>query len=232
MSGYVPFNSPILAGMLMNNPSMPQLIFFQWLNQSHNACVNYANRNASKPTEISRFLKGYTSAVTAAISLSVGLTIGIKKASFFTPSVRSRLLRFVPLPAVMTASTLNVVLMRIHELDEGIDVMDKTGRVVGNSKLAAKNALQDMAVTRMVLPVPLLLFPSISMGFIEKTAFLKRNPRLSMPINILLCTLSFFVTLPATLAIFPQMSEIKTENLEEEIRKNCSDETLFYNKGL
>ena len=48
MSGYVPFNAPILAGLLIPNPSMGQLVFWQWLNQSHNACVNYANRNATK----------------------------------------------------------------------------------------------------------------------------------------------------------------------------------------
>lgn len=48
MSGYVPFNSPILAGLLMPSPTMAQTIFWQWLNQSHNACVNYANRNATK----------------------------------------------------------------------------------------------------------------------------------------------------------------------------------------
>lgn len=48
MSGYVPFNSPILAGLLMPNPTMAQTVFWQWLNQSHNACVNYANRNATK----------------------------------------------------------------------------------------------------------------------------------------------------------------------------------------
>ena len=48
MSGYVPFNSPILAGLLMPNPSLAQTVFWQWLNQSHNACVNYANRNATK----------------------------------------------------------------------------------------------------------------------------------------------------------------------------------------
>jgi len=52
MSGYVPFNSPILAGLLMPAPTMAQTIFWQWLNQSHNACVNYANRNATKVVKI------------------------------------------------------------------------------------------------------------------------------------------------------------------------------------
>lgn len=232
MSGYVPFNSPILAGLLMNNPTIPQLIFWQWLNQSHNACVNYANRNATKPTNMKRFVKGYSCAVTAAISLGVGLNLGIKNASFFSKTMKSMLLRFTPLPAVMTASTLNVVLMRIHELEEGIDVIDKQGNVIGNSKLAAKYALKEMAITRAVLPIPLLLFPSLAMSYIEKSSLLKKNPRLGMPINIGLCSLSFFITLPATLAIFPQLSEVKIEDLEAELQKKCSDETLFYNKGL
>ena len=117
---------------------------------------------------MSRFVKGYTCAVTAAISLGVGLNLGIKKASFLSQASRSLLLRFTPLPAVCTASTLNVILMRIHELDEGIDVMDKSGNIVGNSKLAAKSALKEMAITRCVLPIPLLLLPSLAMSYIEK----------------------------------------------------------------
>ncbi len=48
----------------------------------------------------------------------------------------------MPVPAVVTASTLNVLLMRLHELDEGIDVIDQSGNVLGTSKIAAKNALK------------------------------------------------------------------------------------------
>lgn len=232
MSGYVPFNSPILAGLLINNPTVPQTIFWQWLNQSHNACVNYANRNASKPTQMSRFIKGYTCAVTAAISLGVGLNVFIKKNKIFSQTTKSLLLRFTPLPAVCIASTLNVVLMRLHELDEGIDVLNKDGETLGTSKLAAKVALKDMAITRAVLPVPLLIIPSMVMSLVEKTSMLKKNPRLHMPINIVVCAVSFFFSLPATLAIFPQMSEIHVKDLETEIQRQCSEKTLYYNKGL
>ena len=46
--------------------------------------------------------------------------------------------RFIPYPAVACASTLNTVLMRNHELREGIEVVDEHGNVVGTSKIAAK----------------------------------------------------------------------------------------------
>lgn len=122
----------------------------------------------TKPANTTKFLQGYGSAVTAAISLGVGLNLGIKKASFFSPAMKSMLLRYTPLPAVMCASTLNVILMRIHEIDEGIDVVNKAGQIVGASKLAAKSALKEMAITRATLPIPLLLFPAISMSYLEK----------------------------------------------------------------
>jgi len=37
-----------VVGMLLPRLTFPQMIFWQWLNQSHNACFNYANRNATK----------------------------------------------------------------------------------------------------------------------------------------------------------------------------------------
>lgn len=232
MSGYVPFNSPILAGLLIPNPTMGQTIFWQWLNQSHNACVNYANRNATKPTNLSTFLQGYTGAVTAAITISVGLNVLLKRVSNLAPATKSMIQRFVPLPAVMTASTLNVILMRKHECNEGIDVLDKNGQVIGTSKVAAKKALTEMAISRAALPIPLLAIPPIVMTMLEKTALLKKNPRLHMPFNILVCSITFFFALPATIAIFPQMSEVRTQDLEKDIQEKTNEKVVFYNKGL
>lgn len=37
-----------------------------------------------------------------------------------------------------TASVLNVILMRKHEAAQGIDVLDKSGKIVGTSRKAAK----------------------------------------------------------------------------------------------
>uniref|UniRef100_A0A1I8IYY0 Sideroflexin-5 n=1 Tax=Macrostomum lignano TaxID=282301 RepID=A0A1I8IYY0_9PLAT len=167
MSGFVPYGTPIVVGLLLPHSRLWHTVFWQWLNQSHNAAVNYANRNASKETPVSRFLTGYVGAVSAAVSIAVGLTVVIRKANTLPPATKMLIQKFVPLPAVSTASTLNVLLMRNSELSEGIEVFDENRQVVGTSKVAAKRALFDTAKTRAILPVPLLLIPPLVMTFLE-----------------------------------------------------------------
>ncbi|KAK6174322.1 hypothetical protein SNE40_017625 [Patella caerulea] len=232
MSGYVPFGSPMVVGLLLPNPSLGSIVFWQWLNQSHNACVNYANRNASKPTPTSRFIMGYVGAVTSAVSIAVGLKSLIKKASRFSPATKLLIQRFVPFPAVATASTCNVILMRNNELSEGIEVVDKDGKVVGTSLIAAKKALKETAITRMFLPAPILVLPPIIMGLFERTKFLKTYPKMHLPINAVVCTAAFGLALPVAIAMFPQYSQVSTKDLEPNFSTSTDEDTLFYNKGL
>ncbi|GAB0187896.1 sideroflexin-5 [Grus japonensis] len=145
MSGYIPFGTPIVVGLLLPNQTLASTVFWQWLNQSHNACVNYANRNATK----------------------VGLNVLVQRANKFTPATRLLIQRFVPFPAVASANICNVVLMRHTELEEGIDVLDSNGNIVGSSRIAAKHALLETALTRVVLPMPILVLPPIIMSILE-----------------------------------------------------------------
>lgn len=232
MSGYVPFGTPICVGLLLPNPTMAQTIFWQWLNQSHNACVNYANRNATKPTSMQTFMQGYAGATTAAVSIAIGLTLLVRRAQAFKPATRMLIQRFVPFPAVATASVTNVLLMRRHEVHQGIEVLDSKGAVVGTSKNAAKKCLLEMAVTRFFLPAPILLIPPAVLTQLEKTRWMKRYPFMNLPLNTILCTLSFGLALPLAISIFPQISEISREKLEPEIQQATQDPVLFYNKGL
>ncbi|XP_024619765.1 sideroflexin-5 isoform X2 [Neophocaena asiaeorientalis asiaeorientalis] len=167
-AGYIPFGTPIVVGLLLPNQTLASTVFWQWLNQSHNACVNYANRNATKPSPASKFIQGYLGAVISAVSIAVGLNVLVQKANKFTPATRLLVQRFVPFPAVASANICNVVLMRYGELEEGIDVLDGDGNLVGSSKIAARHALLETALTRVVLPMPILVLPPIVMSMLEK----------------------------------------------------------------
>ncbi|XP_046371492.2 sideroflexin-5-like [Haliotis rufescens] len=232
MSGNVPFGAPIVTGLLLPNPSMFHTIFWQWLNQSHNAGINFCNRNATKETPTSRFLIGYCGAVTSALSIAVGLNLLIRKAHKFRPATKLLIQKFIPFPAVATASTCNVLLMRNFELSEGIEVFDQNEKMVGTSKVAARKALKETALTRMFLPAPVLIIPPIIMAALEKTKFLKTYPRIHLPFNAVVCTAMFGLALPMALALFPQLSQIEVLYLEPVFQDLTQESVLYYNKGL
>ncbi|KAI9545854.1 Sideroflexin-5 [Dissostichus eleginoides] len=217
MSGFIPFGTPVVVGLLLPNQTLVSTIFWQGLNQSHNACVNYCNRNASKPAPASKFFQGYLGAVTSAVSIAVGLNVLIQKSSRFSPTTRLLVQRFIPFPAVATANVCNVVLMRHSELSEGISVLDDNGNVVGTSKVAAKHALLETALTRVVMPMPILMLPPIIMAALEKLPLLQRRRRLVLPVHSLVCLAAFGLALPLAISLFPQMSQISVNQLEPEI---------------
>ncbi|XP_060784072.1 sideroflexin-5b [Neoarius graeffei] len=232
MSGYVPFGTPIVVGLLLPNQTLASTVFWQWLNQSHNACVNYANRNATKPTPTSRFIQGYLGAVTSAVSIAVGLNVLLEKSRKFNPATRLIIQRFIPFPAVASANICNVALMRHNELAEGIDVLDSNGNVVGSSRIAAKHALMETAFTRVVLPLPIFVLPPIIMAFVEKLPLMQAHRRFRLPVHSFVCLAVFGLSLPLAISLFPQMSQIEASHLEPEIAMATDCKVLTYNKGL
>jgi len=78
MSGYVPFNGPICVSMVAST-STPALLFWSWINQSHNALVNYYNRNASSEMSNKTLAKSYCAAVASSLIVAFGLSTFIQK---------------------------------------------------------------------------------------------------------------------------------------------------------
>lgn len=237
MSGFAVFGTPIIVGMLLPNPTIVSTIFWQTLNQSHNAGVNYANRNATGTTTAKDIAVGYVGAVTSAVSIAVGLNQLVARANV-SPAMRTMLSRFVPYPAVASASSCNMLLMRRSELDQGIGVKSPSGDELGVSQLAARIAIQQTLITRVVLPAPLLVGPPVSMLAVEKTTnIFKRWPRSRLPIEAGFCVLWFVFGLPLALSCFPQTCEVPVGDLEPRFHNICDStgkrvEKVVFNKGL
>jgi len=228
MSGFVPFGTPIVVGMLLAN-SPAQNAFWQWLNQTHNALVNYSNRNVSAPVTNGDLALSYTVAVGSAVSISIGM--GKLVARLQAPALK----RFVPFIAVASANIMNVGMMRRMELQSGISVFNGEGKALGQSVEAARKALFETAVTRVVLPVPILVMSPMLLMVSEKVfPVIKTAAAIRIPLQSSFVTLTFLLGLPLSLAMFQEIGEIQVSSLEPNIRDaaGSSEGIVFYNKGL
>ncbi|KAJ3386546.1 Splicing factor 3B subunit 1 [Lobulomyces angularis] len=235
MSSFMPTNLLVLAGMLAPNPTIASIVFWQWTNQSVNVAFNYFNANKSTKMTPSETVVAYTSACGSSVAVAVGLSEALKRAKNLSSGARSILSKTVPFTAVAVAGVANVFLMRRKELIEGIDVRDKEGNVLGKSKEAGKHAITQVAISRVATSFPLLIFPPFIMSQLQKSNFLKSNPRLVGPLNLFTISCCLLGALPAAIAIFPGTAQLPVENVESQfknfkLKDGSKVETVYFNR--
>uniref|UniRef100_A0A8C7ZYI4 Sidoreflexin n=1 Tax=Oryzias sinensis TaxID=183150 RepID=A0A8C7ZYI4_9TELE len=232
MSAQVPMNMTITGCMLTFYRTTPAVVFWQWVNQSFNAVVNYTNRSGDAPMTLNQLGAAYVSATSGAVVTALGLKSLAKR----LPPIVSR---FVPFAAVAAANCINIPFMRQRELKYGIPVMDENGNRLGESANAAKQAIAQVVVSRIGMAVPAMAIPPVIMNALEKRAFLKVN---SLQMNVLTFSScapisSLVFATPLCCALFPQKSSMSVSGLEadlqEQIRQTSPQTTtVYFNKGL
>lgn len=136
-SGFVPINMVLVTATVAPAviSSFPATAFIHFFNQTYNAAINYANRNASNPVPTARLVEGYVGAVITSLSIGMGATALTRRVQarggggLAASVIRSTL----PFLAVAGAGASNVLLMRRNELTTGVDVFDDDGRDLGKS---------------------------------------------------------------------------------------------------
>jgi hypothetical protein len=250
MSGYVPYNGPICVSMVAATSTMP-LLFWSWANQSQNALVNYYNRNASSPMSNETLMKSYSAAVGSALVVALGLSSFVQKR--YSPAQAKQLMKYVAFPSAVVASSLNCYVVRSPEIDTGIPLQDRHGNPVtlpdsnnddsnanaNVSQIAARRGVESTTASRAILQAPVYFIPSMLMGVVPALKnTLAKHPATRVPMTTFLVLVSFGLGLPATIAIFPQVSAIRTSEAEQKYHHLIDPETqrpyevLYYNKGL
>ena len=239
MSGYVPYNGPICVAMVAST-STPALLFWSWVNQTQNALVNYYNRNASSEMSNETFVKSYAAAVGSALAVAFGLATAIQKR--YDPARARSLMRFVAFPSAVVASSLNCYIVRSPEIDSGVPLVDDRGADVlpgETSRIAAERGVNSTTLSRAMLQAPVYFLPPALMGAVPAIRnAVAASPGLRVPVTTYLLLVCFGIGLPASVAVFPQMGEIRVDEAEEKYagaidgRTGKGYEVLFYNKGL
>jgi len=230
MSAQVPCNMLVTGCMMTFYQSTPAVVFWQWFNQSFNAVVNYTNRSGDSPIPMSTLGTSYVAATGGALGTALGLNAMVKS----MPPVVGR---FVPFAAVAAANCINIPLMRRSELEQGIMLMTADGEKVGESKIAAKQGISMVTLSRIGMASPGMVLIPLVMNQLEKKGTFRRMPWANAPIQIGLlgCILTFAT--PMCCAIFKQQATIKPTAVEPELQEKIRampnpPELLYYNKGL
>eukprot|EP01135_Chromosphaera_perkinsii_P004777 Nk52_evm8s296 gene=Nk52_evmTU8s296 len=234
MACFVPTNMLVTAGLLIPGPSLGQLVFWQWANQSINVAFNWANANKTTEMSLNETGAAYAGAVGTSCLLGGGLNALVARAKNVTPAVKMAA-KFIPFVAVASAGVVNVFLMRQKELREGIAIQDSEGNERGKSKIAGFNALSQVAASRVCISTPALTIPPIIGTFLERRFSL--SPRAMVFVNVTTVSLMLMTALPFAIGLFPQKATIAATALEPEFQ-NLRDsqgrpvEYFNFNKGL
>ncbi|XP_038614392.1 sideroflexin-2 isoform X1 [Tachyglossus aculeatus] len=231
MSFQVPGGMAITGCMLQFYRTVPAVVFWQWVNQSFNALVNYTNRNAASPISVTQMAVAYFTATSTALVTAVGLNLYTKRAP---PLVA----RWVPFAAVAAANCVNIPMMRQQEIIRGIAVTDKNNDELGFSRRAAAMGISQVVISRITMAAPGMIVLPIIMERLEKFSFMKRIQFLHAPLQVMLVGGFLIFMVPVACALFPQRCEMAVSYLEPGLRESIAAKYgdkvpyVYFNKGL
>ncbi|KAK6616834.1 hypothetical protein RUM43_014975 [Polyplax serrata] len=211
MSAQVPMNMAITGCMMNFYKSNTAVIFWQWVNQSFNALVNYTNRSGDAEISVEQIGKSYCLATGGALVTALSLN---KMAKKFPPLVG----RIVPFVAVAAANCINIPMMRKQELENGIVVSSEDGTKLGLSKKAASCAIRDTIISRNLMAGPGMVITPIIMNKLDSKGVFLRFPWSSTPLSVLICGICLTFATPMCCALFEQKASMKVTDLEEEVK--------------
>ncbi|XP_049666121.1 sideroflexin-4 [Accipiter gentilis] len=139
--------------------------------------------------------------------------------------------KLLPAPLFGLMSAFTVVVVRSPEFENGIEVMDSNGKVVGVSQKAGEKAVKETALSRAVLFGTTFFLPDVLMYFVERAKFAK-TPHALASLRTFVVTSVLAGMLPVSLSMFPQCGVIKRADLEPEILSSTEETELFYNRGI
>nr|XP_006111450.1 sideroflexin-4 [Pelodiscus sinensis] len=233
---FLPIVTPLLFTSLLPHREAKHMFIWQFLFYAYTAGFTIANGNATAKAEDiplpQKQLLLCTGTVFYAASVGTFPTFAMKRYGLNSPTVKTFYRRILPIPLVAGLSAFNVMIPRGVEFENGIEVMDKNGNVIGVSQKAGMKAVRETALSRAALFGTAILIPDSLLYFIKRTHYLVRNPQALPGMRMILTFLVLGMMLPVSFSIFPQLGKINRDDLETEILSSTEETELFYNRGF
>lgn len=246
-SAFVPMNFINLCGMLAPSQQTPlRSMFWQLSNQTYNVGFNYCNGSGKEGLSLSELVTGYLVATSTACGLSYQLNKVAQRPRVGASSAGQLWKLLIPYTAVACANIANLMVIRFRDLLQGIPVRDAvTGEELcggAPSPTAGRLAVAQVGLSRVMIPIPLMLVPPLFLNFLFNEQrgirfFVQHRHRLFLPVNVMTLVAVLCVALPMSVAVFPQTTVVPVRWLEPvyQNQRSRSGEVVnevAFNKGI
>jgi len=149
----------------------------------------------------------------AAVISSIAIGLGTKRllnpfANYFTGAKGLFMNFIISFLAVGSAGCANVMLMRSKEMTDGITLKDDEGNEVGKSKIVGKKAVIQTGLTRYIIPLVPLLFPTLIFYGMEKRHLIPKNKAAKMMLESCVFAVSLAYAPAMGIALFAPQAKI------------------------
>lgn len=230
----LPISAPLAYAAFLPHSTVKPALLFQFLLQSYYTGFNYANRNASeqgKKTSMKQILL-YVGTVSYATCAGALPQIIINRLRVKTTFVQTFCRTVLPVPLAATLAFFNLITVRSEEPENGVQVFDSEGNMVGLSKAAGEKAVRETALSRAALIGTTAAAPNLLVALLQRSRFFQRQSLLLAPLRPVSVVFVLGLMIPVSFSLFPQLGLIKKENLEEELQAAAVDGHLHYHRGL
>ncbi|VVC97687.1 sideroflexin-1-3 [Leptidea sinapis] len=231
MAAQAPMNTIITGCMITFYKTTAATVFWQWVNQTFNAVVNYTNRSGDAPMSASHLIGSYCAACSGALGTALYLNSKVK-------GMNPIYARLVPFAAVCGANFINIPMMRSLELINGTPVFaPPDGKRVGESQAAARYGIALVCISRVIMALPGMTITPILTNIATQRGLFCHRPKAVIPFQLFLVGLCVTFATPLCCAIFDQRASYPVNSLEpgpkEFMKKNYPKEDyVVFNKGL
>ncbi|XP_066477695.1 sideroflexin-4 isoform X2 [Tiliqua scincoides] len=239
---FLPFTAPLVVGTFLSHKGPRPTFIWQLLFHSYISGFNFANGNSTRKetenitTEANGFQFKQLLLTVGAVSYSA--CVGTLPQYLLTryklqgPSAQLIFTKIVPAPLTALLCAFNVMVIRSSEFENGIEVMDSNGKVIGFSQKAGEKAVKETALSRAAMFGTALVIPDIALHFLKRTSVLLRNPLALTSLRSILMVSLVGVMIPVSFSWNPQMGKIHRSELEPDLISTTEETDFFYNRGV
>lgn len=239
---FLPFAAPLVVGTFLSQKGLRQTFLWQLLFHSYVGGFSLANGNSTR-TETENVTTKANGSQYKQLLLCVGAVsycacVGSLPRYLQTryklqgPPAQLIFTKIVPAPLTALLCAFNVMVIRGSEIENGIEIMDSNGNVIGLSQKAGEKAVRETALSRSAMFATALVIPDIALHFLQRTSVLLRNPLALTSLKSILMISLLGAMVPVSFSWKPQLGKIQRSELEPELVLDTEETDFFYNRGV